>query len=1283
MSSYHRGIRETEVIDEEDDAEMTKVEWEPPNRTATGPRENAILALQAAAVAAQNFNSHFSARDDEREASIPLFWGDEMVLGREPLRNWGYFVEYELKAVRLLQEDGEEPDEEHEEARSRVMQRSIDGHYSIKLMQPGLMDLDYGIWAAEDFMTETRLLMNLPPHRNVSQIYGLNKGGIDTLLESGRRGFFIITDRVRETLPERLSAWKAKKGYRNPSTPSQTIRRFAQRIEVALDIAAALKFLHETKLVYHVRPDKIGFDAKGDVKLFQFGQVRQEGSQQAQARSLTNSEDMNVLRYIAPEVLCKAPATTGSDVYSFGILLWEIMSLKTPYGGWDRATHLERCVQNHGRPPMNRQWPSACHELLQGTWDPHLRLTMRKVKDKLSDVLMIEESTCSSHNPRSSGQSSRPGDSGHQRAEASGHRRREVSGHRREGSQRKSRATTVAAPNVSEEVLPTPQEEEPDNPNTTDVEDKPSTHDSPASENIPKLEGTPVSVPAVVPLPPLSPKQEIPSVSTPAVAIMPPVSSKEESPSISTSVVVPLPPLSPKQESPSVSSPVVVLLPPVSQKEDTDEEGKVTKCDTTIVDDATAGNMAAAPVSLTDQRRQQSFSPPRQNENSPRRNLGDVPHKRTQRRASVHLTTGQERERPTKATASPMPKPGSVRAMHRSASMSHVGKNPDVVVLPPTPLEETRVPQNEDYEDDFEHGEDEKDQGKKFYGYAASPVKSKAKSNDNEKSTSSSRNTDQSPLRRRLGGAASALIGGIASTLRRPNSSRNSCGTPDSPSKRPSLVSPKSESHRKEKGFDESMSSLTSSPKHTANDSIPNLTTPKREPKESVTSVLSTPHHEPKHSVSAEITPLQEPKDSMSVESTPQRRERKESISGPKHKKKESTSGSTRDKKESSSSRKNRPNSGSSRRSESSTTPGIEKQKSDAGSSVTWRRQRSARCVGTTSPRKASMGRLKSSRILTSNVQSSRTESIKEELMVTILSDEEESDHPSSPRKDRTSGENVGDENVTIAEDSTASGPRVGLQSGGGNDNSMRRRRAAQGHSTHRRPVNNQEASTDLPEVPPTPSARVRQRRRGSTGGAVPMMGTPGESQTSAFLEELQRRAKLANQSGGGKSGHNRETEASGHRRSRQERSGHSRPSADEGWMQDIVKPFNEANPDISTGTGTGTTPCSSTIDSSRIDRLINLDQEEYTNEEVPLDPVTPRRRMARLSSVTQLFRKGGNGEGKDTEATQEAAQTPVPKLMSRFMKNDTLGKQPATNDESKNKVVPGLVKKNRRASVG
>ena len=157
--------------------------------------------------------------------------------------------------------------------------------------------------------------------------------------------FFIVLDRLFDTLEERIyKEWKStystfstKGGF--PCCPSQEIDSqlrslWIDRLIAAYDLASAFRYLHKHKIVYRdIKPENIGFDVRDDIKLFDFGFAREllqsdkvEGTNLYQLTGLTGS-----IRYMAPEVAFRKPYNLKCDVYSFGLLLFEMIALKPPF----------------------------------------------------------------------------------------------------------------------------------------------------------------------------------------------------------------------------------------------------------------------------------------------------------------------------------------------------------------------------------------------------------------------------------------------------------------------------------------------------------------------------------------------------------------------------------------------------------------------------------------------------------------------------------------------------------------------------------------------------------------------------------------------------------------------------------------------------------------------------------------------------------------------------------------------------------------------------------------
>lgn len=93
--------------------------------------------------------------------------------------------------------------------------------------------------------------------------------------------------------------------------------------------------------------------------------------------------------YMAPEIVdCKA-YDTKCDVFSFSILLWEILSLNVAYKGYSRREFLQRVVRDGERMTIRRSWPTLTKVAIRESWDhnPQSRPDMKQIAAMLRDDL--------------------------------------------------------------------------------------------------------------------------------------------------------------------------------------------------------------------------------------------------------------------------------------------------------------------------------------------------------------------------------------------------------------------------------------------------------------------------------------------------------------------------------------------------------------------------------------------------------------------------------------------------------------------------------------------------------------------------------------------------------------------------------------------------------------------------------------------------------------------------------------------------------------------------------
>ena len=155
---------------------------------------------------------------------------------------------------------------------------------------------------------------------------------------------------------------------------------------------------------------QVGFDCRGDVKIFDFGLAKEMRDDERVVDSTTGSDhglprsamapgaslrasarrkgkmftdvyEMSApcgsYRYMSPEVMLAKPYNFSADTYSFAVLLYEISMLKKPYDNMGREELIEKVTVERYRPELPTEGrtalPSSLRTYLSLAWSDNLR----------------------------------------------------------------------------------------------------------------------------------------------------------------------------------------------------------------------------------------------------------------------------------------------------------------------------------------------------------------------------------------------------------------------------------------------------------------------------------------------------------------------------------------------------------------------------------------------------------------------------------------------------------------------------------------------------------------------------------------------------------------------------------------------------------------------------------------------------------------------------------------------------------------------------------------------
>ena len=156
------------------------------------------------------------------------------------------------------------------------------------------------------------------------------------------------------------------------------------RRQMAQDCARGMSYLHSRSppVVHHdLKPANLLVDSHWTLKVSDFGMSRLKHNTYLSSKSPGGTPE-----WMAPEVLRNDPTDERSDVYSFAVILWELITLKYP---WEELSSPVQIVVQvaflHRRPKLPTWLPAEAVALLQQCWhkDPDERPAFSAILDAL------------------------------------------------------------------------------------------------------------------------------------------------------------------------------------------------------------------------------------------------------------------------------------------------------------------------------------------------------------------------------------------------------------------------------------------------------------------------------------------------------------------------------------------------------------------------------------------------------------------------------------------------------------------------------------------------------------------------------------------------------------------------------------------------------------------------------------------------------------------------------------------------------------------------------------